>query len=165
LSDEPPKFHAGHDDGWVADCDECDAHAEAFIEWKTRRLAEIRAESGVRPPAQCLEHLDNPNPPNCGQCKDARRRAEAFDADRARRLQSAGTAKREGIAACAERRAASGRPRLCDDAGWRVVPPELEPLDPPAAWCDHFDALPAAWAALLDQHRATDPAPEESAHA
>lgn len=35
------------------------------------------------PPPRCPKHLDNPDPPPCGPCADARRRRQQWDADRA----------------------------------------------------------------------------------
>ncbi|MFI5541999.1 hypothetical protein ACIA5H_37115, partial [Nocardia sp. NPDC051900] len=151
-SNEPPKFHAGHDDQWFGDCAECNALSEAYIAWKRERAAEIRASAGglgVRPAQRCYQHLENPNAPNCGKCRDARHIAEAWDAERKRRLRDLGDARRAGIATCADRRAAAGLPPLCDSEGWRIPPPELEALDPPVVRCDHFDTLPASWRALI----------------
>ncbi|MEV6258050.1 hypothetical protein AB0L97_32825 [Nocardia sp. NPDC051911] len=149
----PPKYHPGHADARVPDCDECDATAATFIAWKAERASAIRASAGdlgVRPADRCHKHLGNPKPPQCGPCGDARRIAEAWDTERKGRLRDLGDARRAGIDACAERRAAAGLPRMCDaEGGWRIPPPELEALDPPVVRCDHFDPLPASWRALI----------------
>jgi hypothetical protein len=43
------------------------------------------ARARERPPPQCPEHLDNPNPPDCGRCADARRARDRWDAAAAAR--------------------------------------------------------------------------------
>lgn len=40
----------------------------------------------AEPPRQCPEHLDNPNPPPCGPCADARRTHDRWETDRANRI-------------------------------------------------------------------------------
>lgn len=37
------------------------------------------------PPRRCRRHLDDPDPPNCGQCADARRLHQAWEAGQAQR--------------------------------------------------------------------------------
>lgn len=38
--------------------------------------------AGPRPLPRCSTHINDPDPPACGKCKDARKLAEAWDADR-----------------------------------------------------------------------------------
>lgn len=40
------------------------------------------------PHPKCPKHLDDPDPPNCGACADARRARAAWDAERAERLRT-----------------------------------------------------------------------------
>jgi hypothetical protein len=46
------------------------------------------------PPPRCAEHLDNPNPPPCGPCADARRNHATWDADRNTRIDNAPKCRR-----------------------------------------------------------------------
>lgn len=39
----------------------------------------VSGSGQARPPARCPRHIDDPYPPNCGGCAEARRAAEAFD--------------------------------------------------------------------------------------
>jgi hypothetical protein len=41
------------------------------------------------PPSRCRQHLDEPDPPPCGGCADARRARNRWEADRARQLAAA----------------------------------------------------------------------------
>lgn len=116
-SDAPPKFHAGHDDGWIDDCDECDATAEA---WVAANRVDLRgASNGHRPgrPAdRCPKHINDPRPPNCGHCADARRTAEAWDtaqSDRAKRQRS-----EQAQRAAEDRARAVAECGLCDETGY-----------------------------------------------
>ncbi len=43
----------------------------------------------AEPPRTCPEHLDDPDPPPCGRCADARRAHDRWTADRAKRLAAA----------------------------------------------------------------------------
>jgi hypothetical protein len=68
------------------------------------------------PPRHCPEHEDQPDPPPCGACADARRHREKWDRERAaeaadeqsRRAREQAEANRLAIDAC----------RLCDDRGY-----------------------------------------------
>jgi hypothetical protein len=78
-------------------------------------------------PPRCFKHRDDPNPPACGQCAEARKRHEENEAER-----------------IAAERAAKGRRRLaidscewCDDNGIRHEPGEVRDLDLPAIRCTH----------------------------
>lgn len=42
-----------------------------------------------RPAARCPEHLDDPDPPPCGRCKDARQAHEQWEVDRIARITNA----------------------------------------------------------------------------
>jgi hypothetical protein len=41
------------------------------------------------PPPQCPQHLEDPNPPDCGRCADARRARERWDLAEAQRIRDA----------------------------------------------------------------------------
>jgi hypothetical protein len=43
----------------------------------------------TRPPAKCPEHVNIRNPPDCGRCADARREADAWDAESNERIRLA----------------------------------------------------------------------------
>lgn len=64
------------------------------------------------PPARCLQHLEHPNPPRCGQCADARRAREAWDADATESASRQAEAERFAIRAC----------QLCNSEGQRWHP-------------------------------------------
>ncbi|PXY27415.1 hypothetical protein [Prauserella muralis] len=77
---------------------------------------------GQRPADRCTRHRHDEHPPPCGQCADARRAAEAWDADQPERHRRAQLA----IARC----------RLCDGEGWRWHP-DGKHLGPTSQRCDH----------------------------
>jgi hypothetical protein len=82
-----------------------------------------RALEDQRPPEKCPKHVNNPDPPPCGACADARRAVEAWDRANAVDTKSA-------IRACA----------LCDGEGWRWINPQRRGLGTesgPGARCDH----------------------------
>lgn len=72
------------------------AGASRFVEPPTRpdptliRGTAVTVTNGREPtgppPEKCPKHLNNPNPPNCGNCADARRRRGQWDADRRIRM-------------------------------------------------------------------------------
>ena len=74
------------------------------------------------PPQRCPKHIEDPDPPPCGACADARRTAEAArtaalaDAERQRRADAAARSQRARERAEADR-AQIGACRLCDDRG------------------------------------------------
>lgn len=75
-----------------------------------------------RPPERCSKHTNDLDAPPCGACANARRLAEAWDADEPRRARD----ERLTIRAC----------RLCDADGWRLTPGTRVPASPYAR-CDH----------------------------
>jgi hypothetical protein len=50
--------------------------------------------SPPEPPRTCPEHLDNPDPPPCGRCADARRAHDRWEAQRAARIAAAPKCRR-----------------------------------------------------------------------
>jgi hypothetical protein len=46
-------------------------------------------EGGPEPPVRCPEHVNDPKPPNCGACAEARKARNRFEADRAARIREA----------------------------------------------------------------------------
>lgn len=50
--------------------------------------------SPAEPPRNCPEHLDNPDPPPCGRCADARRAHDRWEAQRAARIAAAPKCRR-----------------------------------------------------------------------
>lgn len=50
--------------------------------------------SPPEPPRNCPEHLDNPDPPPCGRCADARRTHDRWEAQRAARIAAAPKCRR-----------------------------------------------------------------------
>lgn len=82
-----------------------------------------RAREENRPPERCSKHVNDPDPPNCRACGDARRAAETWDRDTA-------------IAVKADVRACT----LCDADGWRWIDPRRRShgvQTGPDARCDH----------------------------
>ncbi|HYS41153.1 MAG TPA: hypothetical protein VEO01_36525 [Pseudonocardiaceae bacterium] len=76
-----------------------------------------------RPPEKCPKHINDPDPPNCGNCADQRRTAETWDHQHH-------LDQRLAIRACG----------LCDGDGWRWINPARRSLGPrsgPDARCDH----------------------------
>src|SRR5690606_26178405 len=74
------------------------------------------APQQTRPADRCPTHTDDPDPPACGQCADARRVAEAWDAERPRRDAAARSAEARRRA---ELRAAEiAACRMCDGDGY-----------------------------------------------
>ncbi|WP_027930740.1 hypothetical protein [Amycolatopsis thermoflava] len=88
---------------------------------RSHSLAEGRGEEGRvgegsnRPSARCPQHVDNPKPPNCGACKEARLALQAWERDTANTLR-----------AC----------RLCNIDGYRLVPGRGHIIEPPIR-CNH----------------------------
>jgi hypothetical protein len=76
------------------------------------RRGEEEEGRGEQPPSRCLQHLDHPNPPRCGQCADARRAREAWDASATDRVARQAEADRFAIRAC----------QLCNGEGQRWHP-------------------------------------------
>lgn len=81
-----------------------------------------RASATQPPSPRCPQHVDNPNPPACGRCKEARLAKEQFDRDVKEAAQRAGLAVRD----C----------RMCDIDGYEFEPGSRRPKIP---WvkCDH----------------------------
>ncbi|MBF6411229.1 hypothetical protein [Nocardia farcinica] len=127
----PLKFHPGHDTGYVIGCDECDATRQTYTEWMRARaekirvtaLAEAAVDADAPPPRYCPRHPEGTEDA-CRACADARRTAEAYEAEQARRakaaraaeIHAAAEARRQAIAACG----------MCDADGYRGT-----------AVCDH----------------------------
>ena len=68
------------------------------------------------PPPRCPRHLNDPDPPNCGQCADARRDREAWDVDQIRAALEAERAEKRAQAEI--RRRAIDACDLCDSDGY-----------------------------------------------
>lgn len=58
---------------------------------KEGRGGDARAGASVRvpPPPRCPKHIDNPDPPDCGRCADARRARNRWEAEEAQRKRDA----------------------------------------------------------------------------
>ncbi|WP_207570139.1 hypothetical protein [Mycolicibacter kumamotonensis] len=68
----------------------------------------------VPPPEKCLRHINNPNPPSCGGCADARRARDAWKDERDRlRIEAEKSAEAERL----RRRAQIDNCPHCDDFG------------------------------------------------
>jgi len=79
------------------------------------------------PPRRCPTHADNPNPPPCGPCGNARRANDAWKEEQAERLHADAEHRRRAITECP----------LCDDHGWRLGD-DGRPADT-ATRCTHKD--------------------------
>lgn len=76
-----------------------------------------------RPPDRCPRHANDPDPPPCGPCGDARRAVERWDAGQHQDVKAA-------VRACT----------LCDADGWRYLDPARRAhglRSGPGARCDH----------------------------
>lgn len=80
---------------------------------------------GPEPPSKCPTHHDDPDPPPCGACADARRDHERWQHDQQLADQARRSAAARSRAAAA--RAAIDSCRLCDDRGYL----------PGGRWCLH----------------------------
>lgn len=92
-------------------------------EGKGKGREEEREGEGLTPPSpRCPQHVDNPNPPPCGRCKDARQAREKWDRDVKEAAKSAGLAIR--------------RCQMCDPDGYEYESGTRIPKTP---WvrCDH----------------------------
>lgn len=79
--------------------------------------------SATDPPVpRCPQHVDNPNPPPCGRCKDARQAREKWDRD----VKEAATKAGLAVRAC----------RQCDADGQMYEPGTRVPASPYRR-CDH----------------------------
>lgn len=82
-------------------------------------VSESESVSGsgqARPPVRCPRHHDDPNPPNCGQCAEARRAAETFD--RGQALAATDRRTHEARQRDDDRRRAIDNCGLCDPEGY-----------------------------------------------
>ncbi len=72
------------------------------------------------PPSRCPQHVDDPDPPPCGRCADARRRREAWEADQQQALLRADQQRRSAAAKQRAQAAADAIAacRLCDSRGY-----------------------------------------------
>jgi hypothetical protein len=82
----------------------------------------VPEERGAPPSTRCPTHVDNPTPPPCGRCKEARIARERWDTDQSKRDREATLVAR--------------RCGLCDADGWRLTPGSRIPLSPYER-CDH----------------------------
>ncbi|OBJ62510.1 hypothetical protein [Mycobacterium asiaticum] len=94
------------------------------------------------PPERCPKHINDPDPPPCGACREARLRREAWDAEHAAALGAAKRAAAEAESAHrreqAELRAqAIANCNLCDGDGYRN-----------GVICDHVDRTHTARAGI-----------------
>ncbi|MGV9540884.1 helix-turn-helix domain-containing protein [Nocardia beijingensis] len=77
----PPPRHCDRHPKPAEGCADCrEAHRERY-EWTRERIG-----TDIAPPPKCSKHIDDPHPPNCGACADARRDREAWEAEHKRRL-------------------------------------------------------------------------------
>ncbi|WP_280186248.1 MULTISPECIES: helix-turn-helix domain-containing protein [Nocardia] len=110
-NETPPPRHCDRHPKPAEGCDDCRAAHRDRFEWTSERIG-----IDIAPPPRCVQHLDDPNPPNCGGCKEARLAREAWDAAHARRV-AEGKAQeiRRAAAVQASAIAACGR---CDADGF-----------------------------------------------
>lgn len=151
----PPKYHPGHDDGYVEGCPECRTTGDVYEAWLTDLVQ--------NPPPPPLQPCGRHHPPDqaCRACGAARQERERRAAAQAKPTRS------QAIADCHDRHLAAGVPPRCDDAGWLIPPPELAEahhLDELRPFhCDHHlgGSLPSEWRALMPLTHY----PQETAHA
>ena len=95
-------------------------------------LSLVNSKGGValvdapEPPRQCESHINDPTPPRCGRCGDARKANDAWAAQRKAKRDLEMTERRNAIDDCG----------LCDDNGLRET-------QTGAAHCDHAAAINA----------------------
>lgn len=82
------------------------------------------------PPRKCLDHLDDPDPPSCGRCADARRTHAAWTRDQVHADQTARSAAAQAHAAAVQ--AAIDACPQCNDCGYHA-----------GGLCTHDPNLPA----------------------
>lgn len=68
------------------------------------------AGASVPPPPKCPKHINEPHPPNCGPCGDARRARADWDKAQGRLVLDQAKSKRAAINDCGD----------CDEAGWLI---------------------------------------------
>lgn len=84
-----------------------------------------RASAALLPPSRtCPKHINDPNPPNCHACGNAREAAEAFAAEHAKAENQARADARARRDAC----------RVCEGTNWI-------PHTEPAVKCNHQEAV------------------------
>jgi len=76
-NDPPPKFHPGHQSGYVRDCDDCAATYEVREAWLVGLLA------AAEPKRTCERHPNGTDAP-CRACADARQTHDQWQLDRER---------------------------------------------------------------------------------
>ncbi len=76
-NDPPPKFHPGHESGYVRDCDDCAATYETRETWLVGLLA------AAEPRRTCERHPNGTDAP-CRACADARQKHDRWQIDRER---------------------------------------------------------------------------------
>jgi hypothetical protein len=84
----------------------------------------VEHRAGEAPSPKCRQHINEPNPPNCRACGDARASRKRWDAEQERAAAEAARAERERDAEMARRQIAACD--MCDDTGYRGLRP-----------CDH----------------------------
>ncbi|WP_378736006.1 hypothetical protein [Nocardia brasiliensis] len=84
--------------------------------------------SNVPPPRRCPQHREEPSPPPCRACGEARKARDAWERAHTTEIRSAVRAERDAAQGCA----------MCDGR-WRTPPAELlaRHPDPPVVRCDH----------------------------
>ncbi|NIL77652.1 hypothetical protein [Rhodococcus sp. B10] len=73
-----------------------------------RRVTESNAQEPPSP--KCIRHRNEPHPPRCGACADARRARADWDEAHGRAVLDQAKAKRAAISSCPD----------CDEAGWII---------------------------------------------
>jgi hypothetical protein len=110
-NEAPPKYHPGHETGYVKRCADCERTGQAYERWLALRLAD------TEPPPHCPRHPEGSFGQPCRDCGRARERNTQWHKDRAHRA-----AVRQSEAA---RTAAADRARaiadcdMCDEHGYR----------------------------------------------
>lgn len=99
-------------------------HQEGYVSREPHQSATL----GREPPQRCPVHADDPHPPPCNGCAEARRTHNAWQ-----------RANTEALKAEAAQLRIAGRTCSMCDGRWRYPPPELLAVnpDPPVVKCDH----------------------------
>lgn len=94
-----------------------------------RRGAYVTNARDSPPPRKCSKHENDPDPPNCGACADARREHDTWQAEHAEQLEAQRLADIVRVRACPH----------CDADGWAYEPGTRRPQTPYVR-CAHPEA-------------------------
>ncbi|PSR63964.1 MULTISPECIES: hypothetical protein [Nocardia] len=132
--DPPPRYHPGHDSGYVTDCVDCERTGQVYERWVTLRLAD------TEPPRVCSRHPEG----TLNACRDcATKRTENDQWHRDRRHRAAVRESAEARKAADERARAIANCGMCDETGWDRTRNRSCDHDPKAAEIDRDGARKA----------------------